>query len=78
MENTTVITREMLQEKKDSIESMFKDSNRENRDRALTISVAGDLVIPVDSISWLKENGYQLEVVETFGPTGVALLVHPA
>ena len=65
----TVITVEWLQEAQNKIQKGFN---------CWSVSLEGDLKVDKDAVKWLKEKHYQLKIVETFGPTGVAVVVYPA
>ena len=43
-----------------------------------SVTLEGDLKVDKDAVVWLKEKHYQLKIVETFGPTGVAVVICPA
>lgn len=43
-----------------------------------SISIEGGLIVTPEAIEWLKENHYQIKVVETFGKTGIAATIYPA
>lgn len=65
----TVITVERLQKAKENI------SKGLNCD---SVTLEGGLQLSAEAVEWLKKNHYQIKVVETFGPTGVAVAIYPA
>lgn len=65
----TVITVEVLEEAKAKIDSGFNH---------ISETIEGGLEVTPEAIDWLKENHFQLKVAESFGPTGIAVLIYPA
>ena len=62
----TLINVEVLQNAKDAVECGFS---------CITVSIDGGIEVTPEAIEWLQENHYQIRVVETFGPTGIAAMI---
>jgi hypothetical protein len=43
-----------------------------------SISIEDGLNVTSEAIEWLKENHYQIKIVETLGKTGIAAYIYPA
>lgn len=65
----TVISVKTLEKAKDLIESGFTCD---------AIPINQSFCVDSEAVQWLKKNHYHLEVAETFGKTGIALLINPA
>lgn len=65
----TVITVERLEKAKRLIECGLNCNS---------VSIEGGLQVTPEAVDWLKENHYQVKIVETFGPTGIAAAIYPA
>lgn len=42
-----------------------------------SITIYGGFTITSEAIQWLKQNHWHLKVIETFGETGVAVMIYP-
>ena len=43
-----------------------------------SVSIEAGLSITAEAVQWLKDNHYQLKVAESFGPTGICVMIYPA
>ena len=66
----TEITVKCLEEARVSIE--------EKGVNCIPVSLSGELKVSAEAVEWLKSHHYQLKIAETFGPTGIAVLIYPA
>ena len=45
--------------------------------KCLTQPLSSGFYVTPKAVEWLKENHYKIIVVESFGPTGITLMVSP-